>query len=240
MGIIFDRLGIRDEGYRVTVYPGIPRAMGMGGSAAVAVAVTRAMARHAGREVSDAEVNAIAFDCEKVAHGTPSGIDNTLATYGRFTLFKKGDPPLLRELSAPRPLPIVVGITGVEGLTAKTVGNVRAAWQRNPELYERIFAEVDDLVLRGVDAIARADLPLLGELMNINQGLLNALQVSSPELEELIQIARDHGAIGAKLTGGGGGGSMIALAPDDPERVAQAMQNAGYQTIFAQVGGGAP
>jgi hydroxymethylglutaryl-CoA reductase len=117
------------------------------------------------------------------------------------------------------------------------VARVRAAWQRNENLYEHIFSEIDQLTMQGVEAIESNDLETLGELMNINQGLLNALQVSSPELEELIQVARDHGAIGAKLTGGGGGGTMVALCPDKPEKVATAMQQAGYQAIVARIGG---
>ena len=117
------------------------------------------------------------------------------------------------------------------------VARVRTAWQRNQTLYERIFSEIDELTLQGVEAIESYDLDTLGALMNVNQGLLNALQVSSPELEELIQIARENGAIGAKLTGGGGGGTMVALCPEDPGKVATAMQQAGYQAIVAHIGG---
>ena len=76
----------------------------------------------------------------------------------------------------------------------------------------------------------------LGELMNICQGLLNALGVSSWELEELIQVARDNGALGAKLTGGGGGGAMVAICPDDAERVAGALRKAGYRAMITQIG----
>ena len=99
-------------------------------------------------------------------------------------------------------------MTGYEGLTAKTVGRVRDAWEQDRRLYERIFDQIDALTLRGVQAISDNDLPLLGELMNICHGMLNALQVSTPELEQLVTIARENGALGAKLTGGGGGGSL--------------------------------
>ena len=91
---------------------------------------------------------------------------------------------------------------------------MRQAWQRNPQRYERIFDEIDSLTLQGLQAIESYDLEQLGELMNICQGLLNALQVSCWEVEELIQIAREHGALGAKLTGGGGGGSIIAVCAE--------------------------
>ncbi|OGQ88365.1 MAG: hydroxymethylglutaryl-CoA reductase [Deltaproteobacteria bacterium RIFOXYA12_FULL_58_15] len=237
LNLIFAELGITHESVRLKVFPGIPRAMGMGGSAAIAVAVIRALSKRFDIDLSDERVNEIAFGCEKIAHGTASGIDNTLATYGRFILFRKGEPAFQRALEIVHPIPIVLGITGVESLTAKMVARVRVGWQRNQAIYERIFNEIDTLTLQGVDAIEQGDLTQLGALMNINQGLLNALQVSSPELEELVQIARDNGALGAKLTGGGGGGSMVALCPDDPEKVAAAMQDAGYRAIVASIGG---
>ncbi|MEE8410321.1 MAG: hydroxymethylglutaryl-CoA reductase, degradative [Myxococcota bacterium] len=235
-GLILDHLGLRDRAMRVEVFPHVPRAMGMGASAAVAVAVIRALMTKYDLELSDEEVCALAFESEKVAHGTPSGIDNTLATYGRFILFKRGEPPYRRELNVLKPIPIVLGLTGIASLTAKMVARVRSAWKRNEALYERIFAEIDSLTLAAVTAIESYDLDQLGELMNVNQGLLNALQVSSREIEELVQVAREAGAVGAKLTGGGGGGTMVALCPDNSGAVAKAIRRAGYQAIATQIG----
>ena len=103
-------------------------------------------------------------------------------------------------------------------------------------MYEKIFKQINELTLEAVEAIKKYDLDQLGELMNINQGLLNALQVSSRELEELIEIARRNGALGAKLTGGGGGGAMIALAPGKSDKIIYAMRKAGYRAIPAQIG----
>lgn len=234
--VILNRLGLRDRNMSIAVQPHIPRAMGLGGSAALAVAVIRALSSHYGLNLGDEDVNGLAFESEKVAHGTPSGIDNALATFGRFTLFKKGQPPTIKTLHVKHPLPIVIGLSGVEGLTAKTVAAVQRGHARHPAMYERIFAEIDALTLEGVAAIEAYDLPHLGELMNVCHGMLNALQVSSWELEELVEIARKHGAVGAKLTGGGGGGSMIALCPEHGERVAEAMRKSGYQAIVTTIG----
>jgi hydroxymethylglutaryl-CoA reductase len=240
LGIIFDTLGLTDRSVRIEVFPNVPRAMGLGGSAAMAVAIIRALDQHFRLSLSDAQINELAYGCEKVAHGTPSGIDNTVATYGKFVLYKRaqaeGEAPMMRELHVPKPIPMVIGISGKESLTAKTVGGVRAAWQREPELYERIFKEIDRLTLQGVDAVQNNDLERLGDLMNICHGLLNALRVSSWEVEELVQIARENGAIGAKLTGGGGGGSIIALCPENPEKVIAAMRDAGYQGMEVNIG----
>jgi hydroxymethylglutaryl-CoA reductase len=123
----------------------------------------------------------------------------------------------------------VIGMTGVESLTAGMVARVRQAWEKNKPVYNRVFKGIDGLTLQAIEAIRKADMEQLGDLMNVCQGLLNSLRVSSWELEELIHLARDNGALGAKLTGGGGGGSMIALCPENSEKVMQAIRAAGYQ-----------
>ncbi len=237
--LILDNLKVRDRGMRLEIYPHVPRAMGLGGSAALAVAMIRAVARHFKLTITEDEVCALAYECEKVAHGKASGIDNTMATHGGFMLFKRGEPKAtMRKVTPAKTIPLVIGMSGIESLTATTVGRVAEAAQRSPDLYQRIFNDIDQLTLRAVEAVERGSLAELGELMNINHGLLNALQVSSWELEELIEIARKHGALGAKLTGGGGGGSMIALCESTAgtDEVSRAMQRAGYKTLITQIG----
>ncbi len=239
LGIVFDKLGLTEKSLRIEVFPNVPRGMGLGGSAAMAVAVIRAIDTHFKLGHTDEEINALAFECEKVAHGTPSGIDNTVATYGQPLLYRRaheGQPLLMKPLQLAKPIPLVVGISGKESLTAKTVGGVRTAWQKNPELYENIFRQIDALTLQGVDAVQNYQLERLGDLMNVCHGLLNALRVSSWEIEEMVQICREQGALGAKLTGGGGGGSIIALAPEHPERVIAALRDAGYSGLEVRIG----
>jgi len=113
---------------------------------------------------------------------------------------------------------------------------VREAWKQDQALYERIFDQIDALVLRGVQAIQDGDVKLLGELMNICHGMLNALQVSTPELEQLVDIARENGALGAKLTGGGGGGSIIAVCENNQQQIVDAIRAAGYQAVAVNLG----
>ncbi len=234
--LILERLGLLDRSFRITVFPSLPRAMGLGGSAAAAVAIIRAIDRHFRLQLSDAEVNDLAFECEKVAHGTPSGIDNAMATYGKMMLYRAGEPPLMQPITLEQPLPLVIGISGIESLTAKMVAQVRKMWERNQGVYERLFDQIDSLTLQTLEAMNRHDLERLGDLMNVCHGLLNSLQVSSPELEDLVQIARRHGALGAKLTGGGGGGSIIALCPQTSAAVAEAIRAAGYQAMEVEIG----
>jgi hydroxymethylglutaryl-CoA reductase len=235
-GVMLDKLGLSGRGMRIEVFPDVPRSMGLGGSAAMAVAIVRALDKHFKLGLSDADVNALAFESEKVAHGSPSGIDNTLACYGRPIIFRPGEPPLVEPLNIATPIPAVIGITGYEGLTAKTVGRVREAWLKDQKLYERIFDQIDALTLRGVQAIQGNDIKLLGELMNICHGMLNALQVSTPELEKLVDISRENGALGAKLTGGGGGGSIIAICDSDTAPVVNAIRAAGFQAVPVMLG----
>jgi hydroxymethylglutaryl-CoA reductase len=235
-GVMLDKLGLSGRGMRIEVFPDVPRSMGLGGSAAMAVAIVRALDKHFKLGLSDADVNALAFESEKVAHGSPSGIDNTLACYGRPIIFRPGEPPLVEPLNIATPIPAVIGITGYEGLTAKTVGRVREAWLKDQKLYERIFDQIDALTLRGVQAIQNNDIKLLGELMNICHGMLNALQVSTPELEKLVDISRENGALGAKLTGGGGGGSIIAICEADTAPVVNAIRAAGFQAVPVMLG----
>ena len=134
-GVMLDALGLSGRSMRIEVFPEVPRSMGLGGSAAMAVAIVRALDKHFRLGLSDAEVNRLAFESEKVAHGTPSGLDNTLACYGHPLVYRPGEPPLVEPLNIKEPIPIVIGMTGYEGLTAKTVGRVKQAWKQEQKLY---------------------------------------------------------------------------------------------------------
>jgi hydroxymethylglutaryl-CoA reductase len=221
---------------KIEIFPHIPRAAGLGGSAALAVAIIRALALYYKISLSNEEISKLAYESELIAHGSASGIDNTLATYGKFSLFKKGDPPKMKEIKVRERIPIVIGLTGVESLTAKMVAKVRQGREQNPKLYDQIFEEINNLTLKSAKAIEENDQHKLAEYMNLNQGLLNALQVSSPELEEIIAIARKNGATGAKLTGAGGGGAAIALCPENGDKVSMAIRKAGYHTVVTKLG----
>jgi hydroxymethylglutaryl-CoA reductase len=236
LDLILNSLNLSDKDMRIEIYPNVPRAMGLGGSAALAVAIIRSLINHYEIKLNDNEINNLAYQSERLVHGTPSGIDNTMATYGKFIIFKKGDPPEIEELDVPKPIPIAIGLSGVESLTLKMVASVHSAWEKNKKMYSDIFSQIDSLTLQSRKAIESYKLEQLGELMNINQGLLNALQVSCWELEELIEIARKNGALGAKITGGGGGGAMIALCPENPEKVSEAMKSAGYDAMVTAIG----
>lgn len=239
LALLLARLSLDDRPVHVDVFPNVPRAMGLGGSAALAVSIIRALDQHFRLDLTDADINDHAFASEQAAHGIPSGVDNTLATYGRPMLYRApvpGRPARFDEVALARPLPLVVGITGRESLTATTVARVAEAWRTHRDRYERIFDEIEALTTASADAARRGDCAELGDLMNRCHGNLRTLQVSTPELDELVRIARDQGAAGAKLTGGGGGGSMVALCPGGTEPVVNAMKAAGYDALTFDLG----
>jgi mevalonate kinase len=214
----------------------IPIASGLGSGAAVSVAVVRAFSAFIGHPLPDARVSAIAFEIEKLYHGTPSGIDNAVITYARPVFFIRGQP--IERIKIGAPFTIVIGDTGFASPTAAAVGDLRQAWQAAPRHYERLFDAVGQLTLAARRAIEAGRTRELGPLMDENQRLLAEMDVSSPQLEDLTNAARAAGALGAKLSGGGRGGNMIALVPDAgaAERVSHALQDAGaVHTIVTTV-----
>jgi len=228
--LILEKMNLSNLGMKIEVFSDIPRGMGLGGSAVLAVSIIKALNHHYKMGLSEQEINEMAYESEKIAHGNPSGIDNTIATYGYPLIYRKGENTLKERLQIKEPLDLVLAFSKSEGLTAKTVAHVRKQWKSNQEMYEGVFDDIDAIVLKGIQAIQNNDPKQLGELMNFNQGLLNTLQVSTPELERMIHVARDAGAFGAKLTGGGGGGAMIAVSKN-PEEIIEAFDNEGFKSI---------
>jgi mevalonate kinase len=215
----------------------IPLGRGLGSGAAISTAIGRALAEFFGQPLAPAEVSALVYEVEKLYHGTPSGIDNTVIAYEQPVYFVKGQP--IQRMRVGQPLTLVVGDTGIVVPTHTVVGEVRRRWQADPELYEGYFDEIETIVDQARVAIEKGvmGLPAIGRLMDENQGLLESLGVSSPELERLISAARQAGALGAKLSGAGWGGNMIALTwPHTASAIAQALTKVGaVQVITTEV-----
>jgi mevalonate kinase/isopentenyl-diphosphate delta-isomerase type 1 len=224
-------LGITRPGIRIELFPQVPRAMGLGSSAAAAVAIIRGLSAYYRLDLDNAVVNRIAHEAERIIHGQSSGIDNSVACYSTPLLFQAGQATPITPIEMPGKLPLVVGISRTTSLTAPMVARVRKAWRQDKARYDALFRKIDGQVGEALEAIRHNDLDHLGHLMNANQRLLEALKVSTPELQAMIRTARDHGARGAKLTGGGGGGAMLALCPDDPASVAEALRAQGWQAL---------
>ncbi len=193
---------------RIRIESDIPPAAGMGSSASIVVATVAALNGHLGLGLSEREIAQLSYRIERGGQkGRGSPMDTALATYGGYQRIADGNQPL--DLP---PLEVVVGYTRVPHDTFSLVERVQLLKERYPDLVEPIFQAIGAITERALPLVREMNLDELGGLMDINHGLLEALGVSSRELSELVYAARGAGgALGAKLTGAGGGGCMIAL-----------------------------
>jgi mevalonate kinase len=220
-------------GLNVEVSSTVPVAAGLGSSAAVAAAVTAAVGALLSVELSKEDVFRIAYEAEKIVHGTPSGIDPAISTFGGTLLFQTDTG--FKPLNVKSDVPLVVGDTRIGRSTRALVEKVRNTRDKYPQVVESVMRVGREIVLRAIDAFKEDDLQTLGDLMNLNHALLYGLAVSNDVLEAFVNAARKSGALGAKLTGAGGGGCMIALAEYEKlERVSKAIQRAGGRTFEAR------
>ncbi|MGD8860031.1 MAG: mevalonate kinase [Myxococcales bacterium] len=213
----------------------VPGGAGLGGSAALSVAIVRALDAALGIERSDHAVGELAQRAERVFHGNPSGVDAAMAAHGGVGLFRKGEG--IRPVRLSRPLPLVVGYSGEHGSTKQTVASVGRQLQRDPKKVEQIFDGMEAIVNNGKLAVETGALSDLGQLMVLNQRLLASLLLSTPRLEEMCAAAIDAGALGAKLTGGGGGGCMIAMCESEEaaQPVLAALKAQDREAFYAEV-----
>lgn len=233
---LIQRFGIsQTPNIEINISSTIPVAAGLGSGAAVSVAMVRAFSSFFSNPLSNDEINSLVFEIEKLHHGTPSGIDNTVITYNMPVYFIKGQP--IETFKTGKPFTIVIADTGIPALTKESVGDVRRLWLRNTNYFENIFNEISQISLIARRSIESGRPELLGELMDHNHALLQEMSVSSAELDHLVTTAKEAGALGAKLSGGGRGGNMIALV-DQPkaEAVASALKSAGAKrTIITEI-----
>ena len=222
-----------NTGLNIKIESSIPVAAGLGSSAAVSVASAAALYSLYGSDKSKDNIFQTAFKAEKIIHGTPSGVDPAISTYGGILWYCKGES--IRRLKVDVDLPLVIGNTRKDRSTGKLVAKVRSLRRRYPLIIGKVIKAGGELVKRSAEALNDGDLKALGELMNINHELLCALGVSSEELENLVHAARKAGAWGAKLTGAGGGGCMIALvSPEKLKNVAEAIEKAGGEAFITR------
>ncbi len=215
----------------IRISSSIPIAAGMGSGAAVSVALIRAVAGFLGKRLSDQVVSDLAYEVDRLHHGTPSGIDNTTIAFSLPVFFVRGHPAEI--LKVPAPFTLVIADTGVKSPTLTAVGDLRQLWQQAPDDYERLFDQVGEAASAARRWIENGSPHLLGELMDQNHDLLVKMGVSSPELDRLVAAARESGALGAKLSGGGRGGNMIALVAENAaESVESALLSSGASRTF--------
>ncbi len=218
----------------------LPGFSGIGASAASSVAIARAISEEFGLNFSDERINQIAYEAEKAYAGTPSGIDNTAATFGGLIWFKKNltGPNTIERLNIKEPVEIIMANSGIVADTKEMVLGVAERKKKYPEKYDQLFKQYEELSFKARKALEDFDLKRVGELMNDNHRLLHEIEVSCKELDYLIDLAGRNGAYGAKLTGGGGGGCIVALTPGKElqEKIAGIIEKEGFRVLRTKVG----
>ena len=208
-----ESLGARKVTGEIRLRSQIPIASGMGSGAAVSAALGRATAALLDQDLPDDKLNELVFEIEKLHHGTPSGIDNSVVVHERVVYYQKmtETDAVLQFLNALSPLQLIVADTGIRASTRETVAHVRQLRRRQPTQTNDILRQIGQIAESGRACLLEGDHAELGKLMTRNHALLRQLCVSSPALERLVETAISAGALGAKLSGGGRGGIIIAL-----------------------------
>lgn len=221
----------------LTVTSDIPIAGGMGSGAAITAAVFRALATHYRKPeiLEPATLSSLTYEIEKIYHGTPSGIDNTVVAYEKPLYFVKQPAQNRVELfDVGQPLHFLIGMSGVRSQTKGVVVDVQQQWQADSKKFDTIFDACGEIAKQAQQLLKDGDALRLGQLMNENHAWLQKMTVSSHELDLLTTAATKAGALGAKLSGAGRGGNMIALVtPEMETAVHQALLQAGATAVYA-------
>ena len=222
------------SGFSLEVDSQLPEAVGFGSSAALAVALIRACLAGIGETWSSAAIAVAANVIETIFHGHPSGIDATTATQGGILRFQIGPPLAYEPVPLGSELVLLLVETGTRHTTSATVGALGDRARAQPEIYQPVFDAITRLVDHAEQALRDGNPEPLGAAMTMNHQLLRALGVSTSELDEAVRVVLGAGAIGAKLTGAGGGGAILALCGPDADRLQQTMSEAGYTTSLTR------
>lgn len=234
-------INTEDQKLEITFAGDLIAASGVGASAAQCTSLARALNNIFNLNLEDEKINEAAYEGEKAYHGTPSGIDNTASTYGGLIWFVKnlkGGKNTMDLLQAPKRIPLVIANSGITASTAEVVADIRHLKEDNPDKFKKIFNQYEKLAYKAKEALLKGDITNIGSLMNQNHELLQEITVSGEVNDKLVKIALKNGAIGAKMTGTGRGGLVIALAENEKiqEMIAQSIEKAGYNAWKTMIG----
>ncbi len=213
---------------------------GVGASAASCVSLARALNEEFNLGLSIDEINELAWEGEFAYHGIPSGVDNTASTYGGLLFYQvKNEQKRFERIQVRRPIKAVLANSGVTADTSALGGFINKEKERDPGLFSTRLKTITQQVLEVKKGLEADNLEKVGAIMSENHGILIDMGLSHKKLIYLCNLALEKGALGAKLTGGGMGGYMIALTPgkDLQERVASAIEKEGFAVIRATIGG---
>jgi mevalonate kinase len=235
------KIDIENQKLEITFAGDLIAASGVGASAAQCTSLARALSDTFSLNLDDEKINEAAYEGEKAYHGTPSGIDNTASTYGGLIWFVKnlsGGKNTMDRLQSPRKMLLVIANSGITASTTEVVADVRRLKEENPERFEKILSEYKKLAEEAKKALLEGDITTIGNLMNQNHKILQQITVSGEINDELVGISLENGAVGAKMTGTGRGGLVIALAENEGirEKIANAIEKKGYSAWKTTIG----
>ncbi|MFX1323220.1 MAG: mevalonate kinase [Promethearchaeota archaeon] len=235
------KVDIESQKLDITFSGDLIAASGVGASAAQCTSLARALNDVFKLDLDDEKINEAAYEGEKAYHGTPSGIDNTASTYGGLIWFIKnlnGGKNTMDLLQSPKKMPLVIANSGITASTAEVVADVRRLKEENPKKFDKIFSKYNNLAEEAKKALINGDIVVIGNLMNQNHKLLQEIMVSGEINDKLVKIALKNGAIGAKITGTGRGGLVIALAENEEiqEQIAKAIEKEGFDAWRTMIG----
>lgn len=229
--LILDLLDEPEPDLTINLTSTIPQKSGFGSGAAVSAAIGRALSAALGKPLDDETLNNIVFEVEKMHHGTPSGIDNTVICFEQPIFFVRNQP--IEFLDIGRPIHLLVATLPHSTPTKVTVSDVRFLYEQHPRRVGRIFTRIGRIARQARTAIENGDIESLGPLMNENHQLLARLTVSDEDVDHLVATAVQAGAQGAKLSGGGRGGNIIALVTEQTMgHVSDALLQNGAAKVF--------
>ncbi len=235
------KVDIESQKLEITFSGDLIAASGVGASAAQCTSLARALNDSFKLDLDDEKINEAAYEGEKAYHGTPSGIDNTASTYGGLIWFVKnlsGEKNTMDLLQSPKKMLLVIANSGITASTTEVVADVRRLKEENPKKFDKIFSKYKNLAEEAKKALLDGDILVIGNLMNQNHKLLQEITVSGGINDKLVNLALKNGAIGAKMTGTGRGGLVIALAENEEiqEKIAKAIEKEGYDAWRTMIG----
>jgi mevalonate kinase len=235
------KVDIENQRIEISFAGDLIAASGVGASAAQCTSLARALNETFNLNLDDEKINEAAYEGEKAYHGTPSGIDNTASTYGGLIWFVRNlgaGKNTMDLLQSPRKMLIVIANSGITASTTEVIADVQRLREKNPEKIEKIFGEYKKLVEAAKKALLEGDIATIGNLMNQNHKMLQQITVSGKINDELVEIALENGAVGAKLTGTGRGGLVIGLAENEgiQERIVNVIEEKGYSAWGTTIG----
>ena len=235
------RVDTENQKLEITFAGDLIAASGVGASAAQCTSLSRAINDTFNLKLTEKEINGAAYEGEKAYHGTPSGIDNTASTYGGLIWFVKnlrGGENTMELLQSPKKMPLVIINSGITASTTEVVADVRRLKEESPLKFEKIFNNYEKLALAAKKALLEGNITTVGDLMNQNHKLLQDITVSGEINDKLVEISLRNGAKGAKMTGTGRGGLVIALAENEEiqDKIAKTIEKEGYNAWKTMIG----